>query len=172
MAITRRRCQVQVMTDSYHPGFFCRRASEPESIRFQSRHPGGRDAGRRYGRLARTHERLRRLLDCAHHEKTGLGRPPVGRGGHRQESSARTASQRWAATEPMPALVLTLANLQAEPRRLPRALLRGVLDMLSLGRARNWRHTPLFRIANGMARHAIRRKGQFPEQDSNAVSKA
>lgn len=63
--------------------------------------------------------------------------------------------QHWADAEPQVALFLPVANLQAEPERLPRALLRSVLDLLTLGLAQGSSRVPLFRLANGMVRKAV-----------------
>jgi len=101
-------------------------------------------------------DRLRHLCERAHRDRTGLGvmltgDPGVGK------SHLLARLQRQASTDAAPMLVLTLANLQAEPQRIPRALLRGVLDLLSVGWTRQPGAMPLVRVMNGMARYAIRK---------------
>jgi hypothetical protein len=56
--------------------------------------------------------------------------------------------------------VVYLHNLQAAPDRLPRAVLRAVLDRLTRGRVRPFWAAPLFRLMNAVLRAALRRQGK------------
>jgi hypothetical protein len=53
-----------------------------------------------------------------------------------------------------------LHNLQAAPDRLPRAVLRAVMDRLTRGRVRPFWAAPLFRLMNSVLRAALRRQGK------------
>lgn len=60
---------------------------------------------------------------------------------------------RWA-TEQNRARYIYLHNLQASPDQLPRSILRGVLSILTLGRASHFRGTPLFQMVANFAHEA------------------
>lgn len=65
----------------------------------------------------------------------------------------------WALPNHRRAVVLMLANLQAEPGQLPRSLLRCVISILTRGKADDFYDTPLFRLANAGVREALRGVG-------------
>ncbi len=60
---------------------------------------------------------------------------------------------RWAADEQ--AYFIYLHNLQAAPERLPRALLRAVIGLLTLNQSRRWIGTPLWNLARGWLVEAV-----------------
>lgn len=107
------------------------------------------------GIFAEPFRRLQHWTTLAQRERLALGvllsgEPGIGK------SHLLGRLARWGNSEPIPALVVTLPNLQAEPQRLPRAILRAVVNQLTAGRTGQFRNTFLFRIANGTIRHAVK----------------
>jgi hypothetical protein len=62
---------------------------------------------------------------------------------------------RWAGTDHQQAVCIYLANLQAAPDRLPHSLLRCVISILTRGRTRQFRGTPLYALACAALRRAL-----------------
>lgn len=106
------------------------------------------------GIFAEPFERLKAAALKVQRERLALGVLLWGEAGI-GKSHLLARLERWAAAEPPPAVVVTVANLQAEPERMPRALLRHVVDMLTAGRDAYSPITPLFRMVNGMIRTAL-----------------
>jgi AAA ATPase domain len=61
---------------------------------------------------------------------------------------------RWAAADNR-AYFIYLHNLQAAPERLPAALLRAAVGLLTLGQGRRWRGTPLWKLVRGWLLEAV-----------------
>ncbi len=97
--------------------------------------------------------RLTSLAEEACAERRGLGAVLWGEAGvGKSHVLARLA--RWA-DDGGRACFVYLHNLQAGPEFLPRSLLRAVVSILTLGRARGFRGTPLFRLVASFAHEAF-----------------
>ncbi|MFO0967624.1 MAG: ATP-binding protein [Gemmataceae bacterium] len=93
-------------------------------------------------------------VELAHRERLAQGILLWGEAGIGKSHLLARLERRLCADPPQ-ALFVALANLQAEPERMPRALLRSVMGVLTAGRAERWRGTPLWRAVNGMLRTAL-----------------
>ena len=98
-------------------------------------------------------DRLVALAGEACNGRRGLGAVLWGEAGV-GKSHVLSRLARWAG-EGERAVFIPLHNLQAAPERLPRSALRAVVSVLTLGRARGFRGTPLFRLVAAFAHEAF-----------------
>ncbi len=91
-------------------------------------------------------------IEAAQRDRGALGVLLFGEAGSGKSHLLERLERHFQA-EPPSALFLKLANLQAAPESMPRALLRGVMALMTAGR--HGRGAPLFRVINGLLRHAI-----------------
>lgn len=99
------------------------------------------------------HQQLLALAQEAHGGRRGLGAVLLGEAGiGKSHALARLA--RWAGPGDR-ACFVPLHNLQANPENLPRSVLRTVVSHLTLGQARQFTQTPLFRLVLGFVSEAL-----------------